>query len=75
MKKLLCIVCLSVLFSISALADGGMTTGNKSCTTNCIVNPDTVIEQVKDPQTAKSLTETANEYFNNLTKYFIEIAF
>jgi hypothetical protein len=75
MKKILSIACLSVLFSLSALADGGMTTGNRTCTTDCIANPDTQVEQVKDSPTSKSLTETANEYFNNITKYFIEIAF
>jgi hypothetical protein len=73
MKKILCIACLSVLFSLSALADGGMEAG-KSCT-NCIANPDTQVEQVKDSPASKSLTETANDYFNQLTKYFIEIAF
>jgi hypothetical protein len=75
MKKILSIVCLSVLFSLSALADGGMEAGGKTCTTNCIANPDTQVEQVKDSPASKSLTETANEYFNNITKYFIEIAF
>jgi hypothetical protein len=74
MKKILSIVCLSVLFSLSALADGGMSAG-RSCTTNCIANPDTQVEQVKDLPASKSITETANEYFNNITKYFIEIAF
>jgi hypothetical protein len=75
MKKILCTICLSVLFSLPALADGGMGLGNKTCTTNCIVNPDTQIEQVKDSPASKSFTETANAYFNDLTKYFIEIAF
>ncbi len=73
MKKILSIVCLSVIFSLSALADGGMELG-KTCT-NCITNPDTQVEQVKDLPASKSFTETANEYFNNITKYFIEIAF
>jgi hypothetical protein len=71
MKKIICTVCLSVVFSLSALADGGMPTGNRACTTNCIVNPDTQVEQVKDSPASKSLTD----YFNNITKYFIEIAF
>ncbi len=75
MKKILCTVSLSVLFSLSALADGGMSTGTKSCTTNCIANPDAQVEQVKALPASKSFTETANEYFNNITKYFIEIAF
>jgi hypothetical protein len=75
MKKILCTVSLSVLFSLSALADGGIPTGGKTCTTDCIANPDTQVEQVKDSPTSKSLTETANDYFNNITKYFIEIAF
>jgi hypothetical protein len=74
MKKILCIACLSVLFSLSALADGGIGTGNKSCT-NCFVNPDTQVEQVKDLPASKSFTETAGDYFNNITKYLIEIAF
>jgi hypothetical protein len=74
MKKILCIACLSVLFSLSALADGGMGLGGKTCT-NCFANPDTQVEQVKDLPASKSITETANEYFNNITKYFIEIAF
>jgi hypothetical protein len=75
MKKILSIVCLSVLFSLSALADGGMGAGTKTCTTNCIAKPDTQVEQVKDSSASKSITETANEYFNNIAKYFIEIAF
>jgi hypothetical protein len=74
MKKILCIVSLSVILSLSALADGGMEAG-KTCTTNCIANPDPQVEQVKDLPASKSLTETANDYFNNITKYFIEIAF
>ncbi len=75
MKKILCIVCLSVLFSLSALADGTMELGGKACTANCFANPDIQVEQVKDLPASKSFTETANEYFNNITKYFIEIAF
>jgi hypothetical protein len=75
MKKILSIVCLSVLFSLSVSADGGMEAGNRTCTTNCIANPDTQVEQVKDLPASKSLTETANDYLNNITKYFIEIAF
>jgi hypothetical protein len=75
MKKILCTVSLCVLFSLSALADGGMGAGNRNCTTNCIANPSTQVEQVKDSPASKSLTETANDYFNDLTKYFIEIAF
>jgi hypothetical protein len=74
MKKILCTLSLCVLFSLSALADGGMSAG-KGCTTNCIVNPDTQVEYVKDSPSSKSITETVNEYFNNITKYFIEIAF
>jgi hypothetical protein len=74
MKKILCTVSLCVLFSLSALADGGMTAG-KGCTTNCIANPDTQVEQVKDSPASKFFTETANDYFNKLTEYFIEIAF
>jgi hypothetical protein len=74
MKKILSIACLSVLFSLSALADGGMEAGGKTCT-NCFANPDTQVEQVKDLPASKSFTETANDYFNNITKYFIEIAF
>jgi hypothetical protein len=73
MKKILCTVILCVLFSLSALADGGMSAG-KTCT-NCIINPDTQIEQVKDSPESKSFTETADEYLNNITKYFIEITF
>jgi hypothetical protein len=75
MKKILFTACLSVLFSLSVMADGGMGAGNRTCTTNCIANPDTQVEQVKDSPASKSLTETANEYFNHITKYFIEIAF
>jgi hypothetical protein len=75
MKKILCTLSLCVLFSLSALADGGMSAGGKSCTSNCIANPDTQVEQVKDSPASKSITETVNEYFNNITKYFIEIAF
>ena len=75
MKKILFTVCLSVLFSLPVMADGGMASGGRTCTTNCIASPDTQIEQVKDLPASKSFTETANEYFNNITKYFIEIAF
>ncbi len=75
MKKILSIVCLTVLFSLPTLADGVMGSGNKTCTTNCIANPDTQIEQVKDLPASKSFTETANDYFNELTKYFVEITF
>jgi hypothetical protein len=75
MKKILCIIGLSVIFSLSVFADGEMGTGNKSCTTNCLANPDTQVEMTKGTGTSKSLTEVANDYFNNITKYFIEIAF
>jgi hypothetical protein len=75
MKKILSIVSLSVLFSLSALADGGIGTGNRSCTTNCVANSDTQIERVKDLPASESFTETTGEYFNNITKYFIEIVF
>jgi hypothetical protein len=75
MKKILSVACLSVLFSLSALADGVMSAGGRSCATNCIANPDTQVEQVKDSPASKSITETASDYFNNITKYFIEIAF
>jgi hypothetical protein len=75
MKKILCTLSLCVLFSLSALADGGMSAGRGTCTSNCIANPDTQVEQVKDSPASKSLTETANDYFNSIAKYFIEIAF
>jgi hypothetical protein len=75
MKKIFCIVCLTVLFSLSALADGGMVAGGKSCTSNCLANPETQVAQVKDSPVSKSLTETANDYFNSFTKFFIEISF
>jgi hypothetical protein len=64
-----------MLFSLSALADGGVPTGNRSCTTNCVANPDTQVEQVKDSPASKSITETATDYFNSFTKFFIEISF
>jgi hypothetical protein len=75
MKKILCIVCLTVLFSLSALADGGIELGRKPCTSNCLANPETQVAQVKDSPVSKSLTETVNDYFNSFTKYFIEISF
>jgi hypothetical protein len=75
MKKILCTLFFSVLFSLSVLADGGMSADGKSCTSNCFANPDIQAEQVKDSPASKSITETAGDYFNNITKYFIEIAF
>jgi hypothetical protein len=75
MKKILYTVGLCVLFSLSALADGGMEAGGRTCTTNCFASPNSQVEKVKDPQKTKSLTETAEDYFNSITKYFIEIAF
>jgi hypothetical protein len=75
MKKILCIAALSVCVSLTALADGDMGTGNKSCTTNCIANPDTQVEMTKVAETSKSLSETANDYFSKMVNYFIEITF
>jgi hypothetical protein len=75
MKKILCIIGLSVIFSLSALADGDMGAGGKTCTTNCLANPDTQVEMTKDAGTNKSLTETANDYFGEMFKYFTGIAF
>jgi hypothetical protein len=75
MKKILCIIGLSVVFSLSALADGDMGAGGKTCTINCLANPDTQVEMTKDAGTSKSLTETANDYFSEMVKYFIEIAY
>jgi hypothetical protein len=75
MKKILCALSLSVLFSLSALADGGMEAGGKTCTTNCFANSGSQIEPEKESQNAKSITETVDDYFNNMTKYLIEIAF
>jgi hypothetical protein len=75
MKKILCILGLSVLFSLSVFADGEIGIGGKTCTTNCLANPDAQVEMTKGTGTSKSFTETANDYFNNMAKYFIEIAF
>jgi predicted solute-binding protein len=75
MKKILCIIGLSVLFSLTIFADGGIATGGKTCTTNCIANPDTQVEITKVSATSKSLTETANDYFGEIVKYFTEITF
>jgi hypothetical protein len=75
MKKILCILGLSVVFSMSVLAEGDMGLGGKTCTTNCSANPVTQVETTKDAETSKSLTETANDYFGEMFKYFIEIAF
>jgi hypothetical protein len=75
MKKILCIIGLSVVFSMSVLADGEIPTGGKTCTTNCLANPDTQVEMTKDAGTNKSLTETANDYFGEIVKYFTEITF
>ena len=71
MKKIICIAGLSVLLSASAFADGGMTTGNRTCTNNCFVNPNTQVETTKETKTSESITD----YFNETIKYFIEIAF
>jgi hypothetical protein len=75
MKKILCTIGFSVLFSLSVLADGTMEAGRKTCTSNCVANPDTQIQQVKDSPASKSITETATDYFNSFTKFFIEISF
>jgi hypothetical protein len=79
MKKILCVMCLSVVFSLSALADGDMGLGGKTCTANsannCLVNPNAQVETTKDTGTIKSMTETANDYFGNIVKYFTDIAF
>jgi hypothetical protein len=75
MKKILCIIGLSVLFSLTIFADGGIATGGKTCTTNCIANPDTQVEMTKVAATSKSLSETANDYFSKIVNYFIEISF
>jgi hypothetical protein len=75
MKKILCIAGLSVVFSMSALADGDMGAGGKTCTHNCLANPDTQVETTKVAGTNKSLTETANDYFGEIVKYFTDIAF
>jgi hypothetical protein len=52
-------------------ADGGMGTDRKTCTSNCVANPETQVEYVKGSPATKSL----NDYFNEITKFFIEIAF
>jgi hypothetical protein len=75
MKKILCVMGLCVVLSLTVLADGDLGTGGKTCTTNCFANPDTQVENTKDAGTNKSLSETANDYFSKITKYFIEIAF
>jgi hypothetical protein len=75
MKKILCILGLSVLFSLSVFADGEIGTGGKTCTTNCIANPDTQVEITKVFATSKSLSETTNDYFSKIVNYFIEITF
>jgi hypothetical protein len=75
MKKILCILGLSVIFSLSVFADGEVGTGHKTCTTNCIANPDTQVEMTKVAATSKSLSETANDYFDKIVNYFIEISF
>jgi hypothetical protein len=52
MKKILCVMGLSVLLSLSVLADGDIPTGGKTCTANsannCLVNPDAQVETTKD---------------------------
>jgi hypothetical protein len=75
MKKILCIIGLSVVFTLPILADGDIPTGGKTCTTNCLANPDTQVEMTKDAGTSKSLTETASDYFSKIKSYFIEITF
>lgn len=75
MKKILCILGLSMIFSLPVFADGEIGTGNKSCPTNCIVNPDTQVETTKISATSKLLTEITNDYYSKITSYFIEIAF
>ncbi len=75
MKKILCIAALSVLFSMTALADGEMGGGNKTCTSNCLANPDIQVETTKNAETSKSLSEITNDYFGKMVNYFIEVAF
>ena len=72
MKKIFSIAAISVLFSLSVFADGGMEAGGKTCT-NCFVNPTSQVEVTKE--TSKTLTETTNEYFSKIVNYFIEIAY
>jgi hypothetical protein len=75
MKKVLCILGLSMIFSLSALADGDMGAGGKTCTSNCFANPVNEVQMTKETATNRSLTETTTTYFNEMVKYFIEIAF
>jgi hypothetical protein len=75
MKKVLFTALLCASFSLAALADGDGGVGNKSCTTNCLANPDTQVEMTKVAATSKSLSETANDYFSKMVNYFIEITF
>ncbi len=75
MKKILCIAALCACLSLTAFADGDIGQGNKTCTTNCIANPETQVETTKVSATSKSLSETANDYFSKMVNYFIEISF
>jgi hypothetical protein len=75
MKKTLCILGLSVIFSLTAFADGDIGAGHKTCTTNCIANPDTQVEMTKVAATSESLGEIANDYFGKMVNYLIEISF
>jgi hypothetical protein len=75
MKKVFFIALLCASFSLTALADGDGGVGNKTCTTNCVANPDTQVEMTKVAATSKSVTETANDYFSKIVNYFIEITF
>ncbi len=74
MKKILCVIGLSAVLSMSALADGDIGNGGKTCT-NCFVNPATQVETSNDQEKPKPQTEIINDYFFKMLDYFTEIAF
>jgi hypothetical protein len=75
MKKITCVVVLVVVCSLTALADGDMGAGTRTCTNNCLVAPESRVEITKDTEATKSLAEATNDYFSKIANYFIEIAF
>ncbi len=75
MKKILCIAALSVCFLLTALADGDMGSGTKTCTSNCGNFHETTIETTIKPEETKTLIETTNDFFNKISDYFIELTF
>jgi hypothetical protein len=75
MKNILGIVCLSVVLSLTAFADGEMGQGNKTCTSNCPAFRDTTVEVTVNPDKTTTLIDTKNDYLNKILDYLTELAF